>query len=129
MTPKWAAIGLLVVGAAVGGLVGVVGYFWLLKQGYYALVLPTGLVGVGCGQFARRPSNARGLVCALVGLAAGFTCDWKSTGGLKDMSFGEVLGQLGNFHPVTWLMLGLGTALSFSMGRGAGRAVSASVKG
>lgn len=118
MAPKWSAVGLQVVGAAVGGLVGVVGYFWLLRQGYYALVLPTGLVGVGCGQFARRPSTARGVICALLGFAAGFTCEWKSTIPLLDKGLGEVLGQLGNFQPVTWLMLGLGTALSFWMGQG-----------
>ena len=38
------------IGGAVGGLVGYFLVGWVSRQGFYAMILPGALVGLGCGQ-------------------------------------------------------------------------------
>ena len=45
---------LVLIGGVAGGLVGYFGFLWIARQGFYALVLPRGLLGVGASLFANR---------------------------------------------------------------------------
>ena len=40
---------LVLLGAVIGGLLGYVVFFWLAHQGFYGLVVPGGLLGIGAG--------------------------------------------------------------------------------
>ena len=61
---------LALIGAVAGGLVGYFGFLWIARQGFYALVLPGGLLGVGASLSANR-STAPCIVCGLLALALG----------------------------------------------------------
>jgi len=55
---------LLLLGAFAGGLVGYFGFLWIARQGFYALVLPGGLLGVGASLFRNKSTG----ICILCGL-------------------------------------------------------------
>ncbi len=63
------------VGAILGGVAGYYLYLAALNNGFYAQVLPGGLVGVGCGLLSRHRSILRGVLCGIAGLLLGFYCD------------------------------------------------------
>jgi hypothetical protein len=64
---------LVLIGAVAGGLVGYFGFLWIARQGFYALVLPGGLLGVGASLFPNR-STALCIVCGLLALARVAVC-------------------------------------------------------
>ncbi len=59
-------------GAVIGGAAGFFAFFWIARQGFYALILPSGLMGFTAGLFARSRSTPLALVCGVAGLALGF---------------------------------------------------------
>ncbi len=65
------------IGAAAGGVFGYVLFMWISRQGFYALIVPGGMLGLGCGLLARHPSMARGIVCGVAGLGLGLYTEWK----------------------------------------------------
>ena len=67
---------LVLIGAVGGGLVGYFGFLWIARQGFYALVLPGGLLGLGASLFANR-STALCIVCGLLALALGVLAEWE----------------------------------------------------
>lgn len=54
--------GLVLLGAVSGGLLGYLGFFWLVHQGFYGLILPGGLLGIGAGVF-KAPSKYIAVIC------------------------------------------------------------------
>src|SRR5262249_40155099 len=65
------------VGAAVGGAIGYFAFRWFCKQGFYAMVLPGGMLGLGCLILARHRSMARGIVCGVAAVALGLFTEWR----------------------------------------------------
>jgi hypothetical protein len=90
------------VGAAIGGIVGYYVWKWMLSQGFYALAVPGGLLGVGAGFFKNR-SIVAAIVCGIAAFALGVFSEW------RQFPFSR-LNELG---PVTWLMILVGTAIGF----------------
>jgi hypothetical protein len=74
----WAAIARGILGGAVGGALGYFAFDWMLTRGYYALVLPGSLVGLGCGLASRRKLIGLGALSAVAALAIGALADWNS---------------------------------------------------
>jgi hypothetical protein len=109
-----------VIGGIVGGIAGYYLFFWILKQGFYAMVLPSASVGLGCGLLARHRSIPRGIVCALAGLVLGLYTEWEYAPFLADKSFGYLAGHFYNLRPLTQIMIGLGAALSYYLGKDGG---------
>ncbi len=105
------------IGAAVGGVVGYVGFLWLLGSGFYAMILPGGLVGLGCNLLARHHSTPRGVVCAVAGAALGLFAEWRGRPFAKDDSLGYFLAHLTELSSITWLMIAAGAFLAFWFGR------------
>jgi hypothetical protein len=109
-----------VVGGIVGGVFGYVLFFWIVKQGFYALVLPGASVGLGCGLLARHRSVIRGVACALAALALGLYTEWKFAPFVVDNRFGYMALHFYDLRPITLIMIGLGAALAYYLGRDAG---------
>jgi hypothetical protein len=104
---------LLALGGAVAG--GVLGYFafrWILTYGFYALVLPGGLVGIGAG-IARNRSVWVAVVCGILALALGVFSEYRAFPFIADDSLGYFLAHLHQLSPVTLLMIGLGAFIGF----------------
>jgi hypothetical protein len=108
------------IGGLVGGYVGYHLFFWITHQGFYALVLPGALLGLGCGALARHRSAARGAVCAVAALGLGMYTDWAFEPFRKDQSLSYYLGHLHQLTPVTMLMLGMGALVAFWTGKDSG---------
>jgi hypothetical protein len=105
------ALGLL--GAAIGGALGYVAFCWLLRQGFYALMLPGVFLGLGCGLALKRRSLPLAMVCGLAALVLGIFAEWKNRPFVKDDSFGYFIGHLQDLQPFTLLLLALGGAGGF----------------
>ena len=67
---------LSLVGAALGGILGHYAFGWILRQGFYAPMLPGACLGLGCGLLSRGKSITRGVLCLLAALALGLYTRW-----------------------------------------------------
>jgi hypothetical protein len=103
---------LLFVGAAVGGIIGYYGAVWMARQGFYALVLPGGLLGIGAA-LGKSKSIAPAILCCIAAIALGLFTDWRIEPFIKDASLGFYLKHLSDLMPVTFLMIAAGAALGF----------------
>jgi hypothetical protein len=110
-----------VAGAAAGGFVGYHAFFWIVKQGFYALMLPGMLLGFGGGIGAVRRSRRRGGLCAAVAVALGLLAEWRLRPFIKDHSLTFFLTHVADLRPVTWLMIILGGVLAYWSGQGRDR--------
>jgi hypothetical protein len=109
-----------VAGGVVGGVVGLLLCKWLATLGpFYAVVLPGALVGLGFGFAAQKRHLVFGLLSAAMGLLAGLLTQWIVYS--NESSFFNLVGQLKDYSPVTWVLLGLGVVFAFSFGLGRDR--------
>ena len=99
-------------GAAIGGLLGYFAFVWLLGQGFYALILPGALLGVGAS-LARNRSVALAVVCGLLALGLGVFAEWKTAPFKQDKSLVFFLTHLHENPPLTLIMLALGGLMGF----------------
>ncbi len=67
---KWQRDLAVLAGAIVGGVLGHFLFVWLVSQGFYAMILPGGLVGIGAG-LARHGKLYLAVICGLIALSAG----------------------------------------------------------
>ncbi|MGB2821537.1 MAG: hypothetical protein WBF17_11185 [Phycisphaerae bacterium] len=109
-------LGLL--GAAVGGFLGYWLFFVIARQGFYGIVLPGALIGIGCGCLSGRKSNALGFICGAAGLLAGLLAEWRFAPFVADKSLWYFLTHLHRLRVVTQVLIALGAALAFWFGRG-----------
>lgn len=109
-----------VAGAVGGGIVGYVVFVWLAGQGLYALVLPGAMLGLGCAILLKRDSNLAGILCGLVALPLGLFCEWKIRPFRDDPSLVYFVTHLHQLDrpTVTWIMVGLGAAFAYWLGKG-----------
>jgi hypothetical protein len=99
--------------AIAGGVLGHFLFLWLARHGFYALLVPGGLVGFGGGLFARTNSVPRGILCAGLALAAGILAEWRLAPFIADPGLAYFLTHLQNLNAVTLLMIAGGTACGY----------------
>jgi hypothetical protein len=109
-------LGLL--GAAAGGVLGYFAFFWITRQGFYALALPGLFIGLGCGLLSRGTSRVQGLVCAVLGLFLGLIIEWQFAPFIADNSLVYFLTHVGDLKPLTWISIGVGGLLAYWCGTG-----------
>jgi hypothetical protein len=103
-------LGLL--GATAGGVLGYFAFSWALQQGYYALMLPGCLIGLGGGLLVKDRSVPRAAICGVFGAALGLFSEWRHAPFIADQSLGYFLTHLHQLHGLTLLMLAAGTAFA-----------------
>lgn len=99
-------------GAVLGGLVGHFAFGWLVHQGFYGLVLPGGLLGLGAGLSPCR-SRWPSAVCGVLALVFGLVTEWRFFPFNADPGLGYFLSHVHQLKPITLLMLAAGTAIGF----------------
>lgn len=119
--PDLKAIALGLLGGAAGGCLGFYAFFWIASQGFYALVLPPGLLGMGAGLASRQRSVPLAIACGVAGLALGLFTEWRFAPFVADKSFFHFITHLHSLKPITLLMLALGTYLSYRFALGSER--------
>ena len=107
------------IGAAVGGVAGCYIYWWIFDQGFIGGMIPGAFVGLGCSLLARHISIVRGVACGVGGLFLGFYADW-STNKRPLPPFLDYLKDVKNVNQVYLLMILLGAAIAFWLGKDAG---------
>jgi hypothetical protein len=118
-------LGLAMVRGIVGGTVGgVLGYFvfdWALTQGYYALVLPGSLVGIGCGLASGRKLLALGILSAIGALLVGALADWNSLANPSPTIWEHAATLLQANRRMTAILILVSVVLAFYFGIGRDR--------
>jgi len=105
-------------GAVVGGCVGYFAFFWIAQQGFYANILPPGLLGLGAGLGARRRSTLLACACGVAGLILGLLTEWRFRPFVVDHSLGYFLSHVHTLRPLTLLLIALGAVVSYRLALG-----------
>ncbi len=105
-------------GAVAGAVLGHLLVFAIATQGFYAIILPGALVGLGCGALSGRRSVALGIICGFLGLAAGIYTQWRLAPFIKDQSLSFYLGHLADVNRMSQIMILIGAAFAFWFGMG-----------
>ena len=103
---------LMLAGAIAGGVLGYFACFWLASQGFYALALPGGLLGLGAG-LGKSRSVVPAVLCGLAAVGLGLFTDWRFFPFAKDDSLQFYLLHIHDLSPVTLLMIAIGGAIGF----------------
>jgi hypothetical protein len=99
-------------GALAGGILGYFAFFWIAIQGFYALILPGALLGLGAG-IAKNRSVLLAVACGLAAVALGLFTEWRFAPFVKDNSFSYFLIHALELKPLTLLMIGVGGLIGF----------------
>jgi hypothetical protein len=108
------------VGALLGGALGFYIFGWLVRHGFYGLMIPGALLGGGCGLLARHASNARGIVCGVAAALFALFTEWWYFPFKDDTSVADFVSNLSSRGPVTGLMIVVGAFIAYWLGRDAG---------
>lgn len=98
--------------AAAGGALGYLAFFWIASQGFYALVVPGGLLGLAAGLVPNR-SLTMAIICGLLALGLGIVTEYRFRPFLADESFAYFLTHLHQLEPFTWIMIVVGSFVGF----------------
>ncbi len=107
-----------VLGAVAGGVLGYFAFLWIARQGFYALMLPGGLAGLGGGWLARDRSPVRAAICGVFALGLGVFTEWRFAPFIKDGSLIYFLSHLHLLRPISLLMIVAGGALGYWLALG-----------
>ena len=103
---------LALLGALVGGVLGYFAFFWIAEQGFYAMILPGGLLGLGAG-IVRNRSVLVAIVCGLLAIALGVFTEYRFAPFVADESFPYFLAHVFDLKPVTLVMIATGGLIGF----------------
>jgi len=103
---------LAIVGAVVGGTLGYLAFFWIAAQGYYGMVLPGGLLGIGAG-IGRVRSVWMAAAFGAAALCLGLFTEWRFAPFRENEGFWFFLTHLTDKPPIKLLMIAAGGVLGF----------------
>jgi hypothetical protein len=75
---------------------------------------------MGCGLLARHQSIARGIACAIGALGLGLYTEWKFKPFVANDQFPYLVTHFYDLQKITLIMIGLGAALAYYLGKDAG---------
>jgi hypothetical protein len=101
-----------IAGAVIGGIVGHFVFGWILTKGYYGMILPGGLLGLGAG-FGKTRSVWLAVAFGVAAVCLGFFTEWRYRPWQKDESLGYFLRHISDLDLVTLGMIAAGGALGF----------------
>jgi hypothetical protein len=109
-----------IIGAVIGGALGYYIFMWIVDQGFYGLMIPGALLGMGCSLLSQHRSHFRGVICAAAACLLGLYSEWKFAPFLADKSLGYFIRHAGELKPITEGMIVLGAFFAYWLGRDAG---------
>ena len=113
-----------IVGGLIGATIGYYLFFWISRQGFYAMIAPGALMGLGCGLLARDRSIFRGIICGIVGLLLGAFTEWKwypfVDNNRNDLGYLYMITHLQDLAGIKPVMMFVGAAIAFWLGKDGG---------
>jgi len=103
---------LVLSGAVVGGAIGYFGFLWIARQGFYGLILPGALLGVGAS-LTRNRSIPLCVACGVLAVALGLFAEWRFAPFRADESLGYFASHIHQLRPITLIMVGIGGFIGF----------------
>jgi hypothetical protein len=101
-----------VAAAIAGGVIGYFGFFLAASYGFYAMVLPGGMIGIGASMFpVRKPFVP--VLCGAAAVALSVFTEWKFAPFIADDSLNYFVKHVHLLSPFKLFMMGLGTFLAF----------------
>ena len=100
------SLGLL--GATIGGALGYLAFFFMTRQGFYPMVLPGALLGLGCGFLSGTKSTGLGILCGLLAVVLGLVIEWRFAPFRDDRSFSYFITHVQNLRTMTLVMIAVG---------------------
>ena len=110
-----------IIAAIIGGCAGYFAFHWIIRQGFYALIVPAGMLGLAAGYGVRDRSQPFAIACGVAGLGLGMLTEWTYAPFLADGSFLFFVTHLHNKRPLTLIMLAIGTVISYRLALGPDR--------
>lgn len=107
-----------VVGGIIGGAIGYFAFFFIARQGFYAMVLPGALLGLGCGFLSGFRSTSLGIACGICAVLLGFFIEWQFAPFVLDESFTYFITHVHDLKPMTLAMIAMGGFMGFWCGKG-----------
>jgi hypothetical protein len=111
---------LSLVGAIAGGVLGYYTFGWIYHHGFYGMMIPGALVGLGCGLLAPNSSRPRGILCAVAGLVVSLFAEWKFRPFIADGSLSYFLKNIPSLEPLALGMMAAGAFFAYWLGKDAG---------
>ncbi len=109
---------LAILGTWAGAALGVLAFWGLYSNGFYAIMLPGLLSGLGGGYPLKRTSITVGLIAAVVSGITMLLTEWWFRPFVKDESLTFFLTHLNHLNGAAILMMVLGVAAAFWFGMG-----------
>lgn len=95
-----------------GGFVGYGAFFFLAQRGYYGMILPGGMLGIGAGMVRSRSIGVP-VLCGVLALLLGFVTEFRYAPFTVNPSLGYFVTHLHDLPSVTLGMIGLGGVIGF----------------
>lgn len=108
------------IGAVAGGVLGYYTFMWIVGQGFYGLMIPGGLLGLGCGLLSQDSSQVRGVLCAVAAAMLGLFTEWRFAPFNADPSFTYLVQHVTELRQITLIMLFFGAFFAYWLGKDAG---------
>lgn len=110
-------------GTLAGGTVGYFAFIWIARQGFYALILPGAMAGLGASLLVSDRSVLRGVLCGLFAVGLGMFAEWRFAPFIKDDHFGYFLAHVSRLQPITLLMIAAGGGFGYWLALGKDRGI------
>ena len=117
MARKILGVVLSLVGAIIGGTLGVVIFLWCLRQGLYAMVIPGAALGLGVHAASLSRSSSRGYLAAIAALLLGLWAEATYFPFVADESLGYFMKNIARVLPIHLLMIAIGAFFGFWWGK------------
>jgi hypothetical protein len=111
---------LSMIGAVAGGILGYYTFGWIYHHGFYGMMIPGALLGLGSGLVAPAPSHARGVLCAVAGIVLGLFTEWNYRPFIADGSLDYFLRNIPSLNPMAIGMIAAGGFFAYWLGKDAG---------
>src|SRR3954447_17873303 len=108
------------IGAVIGGALGYYTFMWIVDQGFYGLMIPGALLGLGCGLLSQHASHIRGVACAAAACVLGLYTEWKFPPFKADSSFAYLVSHAAELKPLTQIMIVVGAFFAYWLGKDGG---------
>lgn len=117
--PNWAlAILRGILGAVIGGAIGYFVFRLLAKNGFYGMMIPGALLGLGASLAARARNQTLGIFCAIAALALSIFAEWSLFPFVKDASLSYFIAHVHTLPVIKLIMMAVGIGLAYWLGQG-----------